>query len=165
MSSTLNRAAYQQLIAEDLVWLRNQPRSLERDHIEAIVRASEGHEYPAAGQRVQQMQDALTQVDDVLVTNWITAKDNNYRQALAELTATAIREHEAPEISEHGRRVQRLEAIGAEITNIMRVYHEQEHSRHGVGTPGGLEHMGDVWRLFKRWETSLAAVDAPAEER
>lgn len=32
--STINRAALQQLIDEDLAWLREQPRSLERDHIE-----------------------------------------------------------------------------------------------------------------------------------
>lgn len=53
----------------------------------------------AAVHRVQQMHNALTQVDDVLVVNWITVKDNNYRQALTELVETAIREHEAPEIS------------------------------------------------------------------
>lgn len=37
---TLNRNAYQRLIAEDLAWLEQQPRTLERDHIEQIVRWS-----------------------------------------------------------------------------------------------------------------------------
>jgi hypothetical protein len=44
-----------------------------------------------------------------------------------------------------------------EILSIMRVYREQEQSMYGVGTPGGLEHMGDVWKLFAKWEASLAA--------
>lgn len=42
-----------------------------------------------------------------------------------------------------------------EILDIMAVYHAQEASRNGVGTPGGLEHMGDVWRLFGKWEDML----------
>jgi len=41
-----------------------------------------------------------------------------------------------------------------EILEIMRTYHEQEASS-GVDTPGGLEHMGDVWRLFIKWESML----------
>jgi hypothetical protein len=36
----LTKAAYEQLIAEDLEWLLKQPRTLERDHIESIVRCS-----------------------------------------------------------------------------------------------------------------------------
>lgn len=41
-----------------------------------------------------------------------------------------------------------------EILSIMKVYHEQD-ARGSVGTSGGLEHMGDVWRLFKKWENAL----------
>jgi len=37
----------------------------------------------------------------------------------------------------------------------MQTYHEQEASPRGVGTPGGLEHMGDVWSLFWQWESLL----------
>jgi hypothetical protein len=47
------------------------------------------------------------------------------------------------------------EAVINDILRIMRTYHEQEASRDGVGTPGGLEHMGDVWRLFAKWEAAL----------
>ena len=43
-----------------------------------------------------------------------------------------------------------------EIIDIMRVYDEQSKSSYGVDTPGGLEHMGDVWRLFDRWRAALA---------
>lgn len=42
-----------------------------------------------------------------------------------------------------------------EILEIMTTYHEQEASPRGVGTPGGLEHMGDVWRLLRKWEGML----------
>lgn len=42
-----------------------------------------------------------------------------------------------------------------EILAIMNTYHEQEKVRGYVGTPGGLEHMGDVWSLFLRWEDML----------
>lgn len=42
-----------------------------------------------------------------------------------------------------------------EILAIMKVYHDQERSSRGVDTPGGLEHMGDVWRLFLKWERML----------
>lgn len=36
----------------------------------------------------------------------------------------------------------------------MDTYHEQDNAG-GVDTPGGLEHMGDVWRLFLKWESLL----------
>lgn len=38
MPTTLNRAAYFKLVEEDLQWLLQQPRSLERDHIEHMLR-------------------------------------------------------------------------------------------------------------------------------
>ncbi len=46
--------------------------------------------------------------------------------------------------------------VCAEILRIMETYHEQEESADGVGTPGGLEHMGDVWKLFSKWEKMLS---------
>jgi hypothetical protein len=54
--------------------------------------------------------------------------------------------------------LKRIEAIGKvcdEILGIMRVYHEQETERGYVDTPGGFEHMGDVWKTFLRWEKML----------
>lgn len=45
--------------------------------------------------------------------------------------------------------------VCAEILEIMSDYREQEKSPRGVGTPGGLEHMGDVWTLFRKWERML----------
>ncbi len=49
------------------------------------------------------------------------------------------------------------ETVCAEILEIMETYHEQDKSPYGVDTPGGLEHMGDVWRLFEKWEQLLHA--------
>lgn len=46
--SRLTRAGYEQLIAEDIAWLLQQPRTLERDHIEAVLRASPAREYERA---------------------------------------------------------------------------------------------------------------------
>jgi hypothetical protein len=37
MASTLNRPAFVQLIMEDLEWLATTPRTLEREHIKAIL--------------------------------------------------------------------------------------------------------------------------------
>ena len=44
--------------------------------------------------------------------------------------------------------------IGNEILRIMHAYHEQDR-RGNIDTPGGLEHMGDVWTLFGMWEHRL----------
>jgi hypothetical protein len=44
-----------------------------------------------------------------------------------------------------------------EIVDIMRTYREQEATYYGVDTPGGLEHMGDVWRLLRRWDEEIRA--------
>lgn len=37
MSMPVNTGAYRELIQQDLDWLRSMPRTLERDHIEAIL--------------------------------------------------------------------------------------------------------------------------------
>lgn len=48
-----------------------------------------------------------------------------------------------------------MKTIEEEILEIMDTYHEQEARPEGIDTPGGLEHMGDVWRLFLKWEAML----------
>lgn len=48
MSTTLNRGAFAQLVAEDLAWLETQPRTLERDHVAVILRAAVDVYYPPA---------------------------------------------------------------------------------------------------------------------
>ena len=49
------------------------------------------------------------------------------------------------------------DAVCKEIIEIMNTYDEQEAERGYVDTPGGLEHMGDVWRLLRRWRDALEA--------
>ena len=38
MAGIINAEAYRKLVQEDLDWLMNQPRTLERDHIAVILR-------------------------------------------------------------------------------------------------------------------------------
>lgn len=40
MAGKLTRGAYEQLVSQDIEWLRQQPRTLERDHVIAIVEQS-----------------------------------------------------------------------------------------------------------------------------
>lgn len=56
----LTRDAYRNLIRENLVWLESLPRTLERDHVIAIVKASEGHEY---GDRASAIRSALARLN------------------------------------------------------------------------------------------------------
>jgi len=76
MGTTLNRDAYERLIAEDLEWLLKQPRTLERDHIESIVRRSADHEYrncPTPRTKKQKIEDQLRESD---VTAQLSGRDN-----------------------------------------------------------------------------------------
>lgn len=41
-----------------------------------------------------------------------------------------------------------------DILLIMETYHEQD-AKGFVDTPGGLEHMGDVWNQLLEWESTL----------
>jgi poly-beta-hydroxyalkanoate depolymerase len=41
-----------------------------------------------------------------------------------------------------------------EILEIMKEYHCQEECGH-IDTPGGFEHLGDVWKTMLRWENML----------
>lgn len=53
MSGKLTRHAYEKLIQENREWLAKQPRTLERDHIDLILRASPAHEYECDSLREQ----------------------------------------------------------------------------------------------------------------
>ena len=44
-AGTMTRATYELLVSEDLEWLLAQPRSLERDHIECLLRFSPAQLY------------------------------------------------------------------------------------------------------------------------
>jgi len=49
----------------------------------------------------------------------------------------------------------KMSPVCDEITRIMEVYDEQMEKSGYVDTPGGLENMGDVWRLLKDWRGYL----------
>ena len=49
-------------------------------------------------------------------------------------------------------------SVCRDIQIIMATYREQMASDRGLGTPGGLEHMGDVWQQLAEW-------DAPCHEQ
>ena len=46
--------------------------------------------------------------------------------------------------------------IADEIQEITETYREQD-AKGFVDTPGGLEHMGDVWKLLHKWDKKLTA--------
>lgn len=64
---------------------------------------------------------------------------------------------------DYDRRVNALMVIGDEIQEIMATYREQEKTAWGVDTPGGLEHMGDVWKLLREWDDKLLAAAQPMD--
>ncbi|MEE8262708.1 MAG: hypothetical protein V3R83_09625 [Gammaproteobacteria bacterium] len=43
MSTILNRQAFNRLLEEDLEWLKGQERTLEREHIEAVIQYELDH--------------------------------------------------------------------------------------------------------------------------
>lgn len=61
-SKKVNRATYERMIEENLAWLLAQPRTLERDHIEAIVRHSPEQEYPTRAQPGADVVERLARV-------------------------------------------------------------------------------------------------------
>ncbi len=48
----LNKQAYTKLVLDDLAWLMNQPKSLERDHIALILNDSIDRMYPKEAQKI-----------------------------------------------------------------------------------------------------------------
>lgn len=54
--------------------------------------------------------------------------------------------------------------IAREIIEIMGTRDRQE-AEHTYGTPGGLEHIGDVWRLLDQWRRRLTPPRRTGENR
>jgi hypothetical protein len=53
MGSRMNRQAYEKMIVENLEWLRKQPRTLEREHIEMILEISADREYGVESNKIR----------------------------------------------------------------------------------------------------------------
>lgn len=88
--------------------------------------------------------------DDLVVREWLPLPG-------AFLEPWHVREHNA--VARAYLASEPAREIGAEIMEIMATYREQQASRHGVDTPGGLEHMGDVWKLLAEWDERLRAAE------
>jgi hypothetical protein len=94
-------------------------------------------------------------VAEEIVTNWITRCDNlpeiRFEQSwvLLHIIAAAL--------STTAAQAEAQRAVCSEIQRIMATYREQKAELGYVDTPGGLEHMGDVWRLLAEWDDSLRA--------
>lgn len=92
MSGKLNRHAYEQLIAEDIAWLQRFENTLERQHIEQVLRSSPGHEYA-----LSQPPDSDLVTPDLTFIEKVSGnaaflRDNfaNLSQAEAEAVATKL---------------------------------------------------------------------------
>ena len=44
MPTTINRAAYQKMLADDLEWVLQQPQTLARNHLEQVLRHGQTYE-------------------------------------------------------------------------------------------------------------------------
>jgi hypothetical protein len=56
-------------------------------------------------------------------------------------------------------KIDNMNEVCNEILDIMEVYDEQEAKRGYIDTPGGLEHMGDVWAKLRKWSKLLLEED------
>ena len=75
------------------------PEADARDRVAAIGFAETERRLAALTAERDELKAIVDQVDDVLVVNWIAAKDGDYRQALHDLVTTNIAEHDDPAIS------------------------------------------------------------------
>lgn len=72
--SAINRETYQKLIDENIAWLIQQPRSLERDHIESILRLEVHVQYglrDVLGETRQRLQE-----QEAIVASHVAERDN-----------------------------------------------------------------------------------------
>ena len=66
MGTKLNRNGYENLINEDIIWLlENAPRSLERDHIEEVLKSSVDLLYQKSSNRICELEHATQQPNAV----------------------------------------------------------------------------------------------------
>jgi hypothetical protein len=105
--------------------------------------------------RIAALEKALNQLcDAVLACDLEPELDEEYQTARA-----LLREGNAQPGYAEARTPQAV--VCSEVLAIMETYREQSKSAYGVGTPGGLEHMGDVWSLFFKWERMLTEPQQP----
>ncbi len=79
---------------------------------------------------------------------WLTYVNSDVGALAAEFAAIRAEEREARKARD---------AVCDEIVSIMEVYDEQVAKNGYCDTPGGLEHMGDVWKLLDGWRAAIRA--------
>jgi hypothetical protein len=86
MSSKLTRAAFQQLIAEDIAWLEAQPRTLEREHVIMCVRESERYYYvEAQDEAIKAAQTRALRLLEPKEIEQIAVRAANTRETIVEI--------------------------------------------------------------------------------
>lgn len=85
MTSRLTQHAYAKLIAEDIAWLRAQPRTLERDHLILVAQQSIEAEYP--GQRLRDLEEIVELICQGI--QWIRPSAGYLETQRASIRATA----------------------------------------------------------------------------
>ena len=86
MNMRMTRDAYEEIVRQDLEWLRRQPRSLERDHIVVVLEHSVRTEYPRSEVPVKGPDELGVQFDENgrvthVMTSDIPSKFVRYRKA------------------------------------------------------------------------------------
>lgn len=113
MGTILNRSAYQRLVDEDLEWLAEQPRGLERGHIEQIVRESVHYTYD----EIPEPHRAWVDVHfDGNADSEREAMKTSEHQTVAEVTAP-VETYKIPSRADHNRFIRNIWkfCIGAAI--------------------------------------------------
>ena len=68
---------------------------------------------------LNRLRSIVQQVDDELVVNWISVKDDNYRKAIHDLVMWEIMIHDDPTVSEVARqRKEKMEALAQENLSL-----------------------------------------------
>ena len=90
MGTTLNKSAYQNLIDEDIKWLLDQPRTLEREHIEAVLSYSVGKLYPDGRNLTAEIESLTAELDKFKHTSkleQLVLYEKKFKDEITSLTA------------------------------------------------------------------------------
>jgi hypothetical protein len=104
-----------------IVWLRVDTTNDGPWHIDELGNPVERCTALSLVQWAEQTAVALEQVDDVLIVNWITAKDNDYRKALADLVSMNIAQHDDPVLAPDGNTKYEDDKIVVVTSDFLRV--------------------------------------------
>ncbi len=112
--STLTRAAYEKMIAENREWLSRQPRTLEREHVDLILQRSADHEYGEASTLRAQLAETerrLTESREAesLVSTRLAAVESKFERFVKGTTEEELRCHGLASLTALGNAEHRAE--------------------------------------------------------